>query len=793
MVFIETFEEFFKRGTSFEPYPYQTKFANDATFPDIINIPTGLGKTECVIIGWIWKRLNDRTGEFSSQIPARLVYSLPMRTLVEQIYDKTKEWVERLGLNDDFSVVKIMGGETADDWDIYPENSMIIIGTQDMLLSRALNRGYGMSRFRWPVQFGLLNNDSLWVFDEIQLMGSAIKTSSQLDAFRHIFGVSKNTKTIWMSATMKKEWLDTVDSIANSENVTLSLDEKKDFENEHINRLIKAKKRLTVKEFGPKKIDKMAEEIVHKHKSGTRTFIVLNTVKKAIDYSKAFDRIGVKVPTILIHSQFREEDRKRALESLYRYDDCIVVSTQVIEAGVDISCHTLFTEIAPIHSLIQRFGRCNRYGEFNDAEIIVMYEENMLKNALPYEEKDLSTSLEILKKLNSEFVTLGNLKETGRLNSLSLEHVIRRKDIIELFDTTKDVTGSDIDISVYVRDRNDFNVQVFWRDIDDNNGKAIANQDLPAREELCSAPVSDVKEILDEKAGLLWEQDWYDGGWTKIRQPGRIIPGKVIMMSSSVGCYSKYGWDIGSKDRVKPITHQIHMEDASNAADPTSEGEWKTIQQHTNEVVTKAKEILSKLYLTKPEEEYIIKGSRWHDAGKAHPAFQAKIRKESLEQAGITFPAKAPKEAWYATFENEGTLSDNYRRYFRHELASGLIAFYNGESNIVSYLSTAHHGKVRVSIRSLPDELIPAEQHRRFARGVWDDDIIPSFDLCEGIHVPSTKLNLDLMEVGGGSLGKSWVSRVMDLCDDPNIGIFRLSYYESIIRGADRRASGGLK
>ena len=40
-----------------------------------------------------------------------------------------------------------------------------------MLLSRALNRGYAASRARWPVQFGLVNNDCCWVLDEVQLMG----------------------------------------------------------------------------------------------------------------------------------------------------------------------------------------------------------------------------------------------------------------------------------------------------------------------------------------------------------------------------------------------------------------------------------------------------------------------------------------------------------------------------------------------------------------------------------------------------------------------------------------------
>ena len=70
-----------------------------------------------------------------------------------------------------------MGGDANDDWLLKPDSDCITIGTQDMLLSRALNRGYAMSRFRWPVAFGLLNSDVLWVFDEVQLMGVGLATS----------------------------------------------------------------------------------------------------------------------------------------------------------------------------------------------------------------------------------------------------------------------------------------------------------------------------------------------------------------------------------------------------------------------------------------------------------------------------------------------------------------------------------------------------------------------------------------------------------------------------------------
>jgi CRISPR-associated endonuclease/helicase Cas3 len=60
----------------------------------------------------------------------------------------------------------------------------IIIGTQDMLLSRALNRGYASARARRPMEFGQLNHHALWVMDEVQIMDVGLATSAQLQAFR---------------------------------------------------------------------------------------------------------------------------------------------------------------------------------------------------------------------------------------------------------------------------------------------------------------------------------------------------------------------------------------------------------------------------------------------------------------------------------------------------------------------------------------------------------------------------------------------------------------------------------
>ena len=82
----------------------------------------------------------------------RLVYCLPMRTLVEQTEQVAIKAIDRLIANGivekgRFDVHVLMGGEVSDTWDSSPEREYILIGTQDMLLSRALNRGYAMSRF----------------------------------------------------------------------------------------------------------------------------------------------------------------------------------------------------------------------------------------------------------------------------------------------------------------------------------------------------------------------------------------------------------------------------------------------------------------------------------------------------------------------------------------------------------------------------------------------------------------------------------------------------------------------
>ena len=82
------FRAFFKaatwdeiRGEGHEPYPFQTRLALGEELPELIDIPTGLGKTDAVVLAWLWRR-RFAGPEKRAATPRRLVYCLPMRTLV---------------------------------------------------------------------------------------------------------------------------------------------------------------------------------------------------------------------------------------------------------------------------------------------------------------------------------------------------------------------------------------------------------------------------------------------------------------------------------------------------------------------------------------------------------------------------------------------------------------------------------------------------------------------------------------------------------------------------------------
>jgi len=126
----------------------------------------------------------------------------------------------------------------------------------------------------------------------------------------------------------------------------------------------------------------------------------------------------------------------------------IVVATQAVEAGVDISAAVLFTELAPWSSMVQRFGRANRYAELDDGadvrwiDLLAPAEKEAEALAIPYTVAELHASRERLSGLDD--VASAHLPVPDDIEP-SLR-VIRRKDLDDLFDTDPDLTGFDVDV-----------------------------------------------------------------------------------------------------------------------------------------------------------------------------------------------------------------------------------------------------------------------------------------------------------------------------------------------------------
>ena len=800
-----TFREFFANATGHQPYPYQARLAEAAYMPKLLRIPTGAGKTEAAILGWLYRRFCHPDSEVRDGTPGRLVYCLPMRTLVEQTEKRVEGWLDSLGwTDDDVDVVVLMGGEPKTQWYLEPEKPTIIIGTQDMLLSRALNRGYGSSPFMWPVEYGLLNNDCLWVMDEVQLMANGLATSNQLAGLRRKFKTFGPAGSMWMSATAKAQWLDTIDHPKPAEGEVMELGSE-DMENPNLAKRHNARKLVSevpVRSGASYKGD-MAKLIASNHKRGTLTLAIVNTVERAQDVYKTLKnsrQIKLDAETMLIHSRFRGGDRERQREWLYVDKPGagrIVVATQAVEAGVDISARTLITELAPWPSMVQRFGRCNRAGECEQGEIFWVDMGERRQDTAPYEPEDVEDARKLMKGLEGKSAGPSDIEKFGDVMPPA-DHltVIRRRDVEGLFDTTPDLSGGYLDVSQYVRGIDERNVSVFWRDVSkDGLGKDVVK---PAHSEIVNVP-RDTKGIRDY-LGLkgtsrkAWKWDFLDDEWVEVRA-NDIHPGMRLMLDTTQGGYSsETGWDVSITGAVEVVKEPDGDPEDGQGVDPnsTSQRKWVKLSDHSRHVEREVDKVLSSSDWFNDDIFKAVKvAALHHDVGKAHEAFQKMLR-ESLPEGATPYD----EDVYMAKSPGKGR---NERRHFRHELGSALAVLEHAEGiegryrDLAAYLAAAHHGKIRLGIRSLPgrrDGYKDSNPDAGYLLGYKTGELetLPSVDLGEGVSIGETALDMSISQIGlDDDERRSWLERSLGLLEW--LGPFRLAYLEAIVRAADMRAS----
>ena len=793
-----TFAQVFCAATTLgSPYAYQQRLATDP-WPDLLDVPTGMGKTAAITLAWLWKRgwrKGGRNGAVDAATPRRLVWCLPMRVLVEQTRDNIAGWLHNLGVlgkqgDNQVSVHVLMGGEgDLGSWAGHPEEDMILIGTQDMLLSRTLMRGYGMSRYQWPIHFALLHNDCLWAYDEVQLMGAGLATSAQLEAFRRRFVPAVASRSLWVSATLRREWLATVDlrpDVDSLQRHTIG-DADRQQAGERLN-AVKSLRSATLrlgndngKQNGSAYLSALCAEVLAHHDVKAQTLVILNNVSRAQGLFQLLCRERAGKGDLLIHARFRPAERAAQARRLRDEPDVdrIIVATQAIEAGVDISSRVMFTELAPWTSMVQRVGRCNRYGEHNKdgAHIFWVDIEPDKTLVLPYTDETLDAARTRLAELAS--ASPQDLPPTDEARPLTA--VLRRKDFLDLFNTDPDLSGFDVDVSDYIRDSGTPGVQVFWREFKDDPNQPEP-QARPARDELCPASIGQVTAFARRKDVTFWNWDALDGRWSRLQRDRNPRPGMVLMACSAHGGYDPIiGFDADSRKPVQPLP--LAAPDRDSMPDYTEDGLSRQnrpvlLAEHLAHVARHAGQLCAAVGET-VHLQAVLRAGRWHDLGKLHAVFQ-----------GSMYRCRPPADPARPLAKSDCSGPMRHERpYFRHELASmlGWLAQHDAEpeADLVAYLILAHHGKVRMSLRAMPTEHAGADV-RRFARGIHEGDLLPALDF-DGERSGAITLKLALMEIGLGEQGPSWSERTLRLLDQ--LGPIRLAWLETLVRLADWRAS----
>ncbi|WP_051709067.1 CRISPR-associated endonuclease Cas3'' [Streptomyces sp. NRRL S-350] len=721
------FETFARTATDFTPHAYQSALAAEG-LPTLLEAPTGAGKTVAAVLPWLYRRLVAAPGA----TPRRLVLVLPRHSLADQAAGRIGEWLERLDLAGEVGLHLIAGAAAQEGaWRRHPERTAVLVGTHDMLLSRALMRGYADARTMAPVSYALLHTDAQWVFDEAHLLGPGLSTGIRLQRLRDESGTAAATRTMWMSSVRGPAGLGGRTVRAPDTTGTLR----------RIGRLDVPPGRY---------VAALAEAVTAAHVPGTRTVVVLNSPERARAVHAGLAARGCEA--LLLHPHFRAADLHRVLAAAEGAHGLVLVATPALEAGLDLSSRTLVTELAPWASLVQRAGRCNRHGEHPDGGDLLW--------CTPPEGGDAGTA-RWLTAHEGRAVTPGDLL-AARVDAPPVPPGPGCEDVLALFDTPVLDTPADGTARVdhWICDPSQVGSLpglAAWRAWE--GGAPGEDEPDPAGAELCPVPLGDLRQL---PAGRAWLRDTLDRTWRPVR-PEDLRPGVRLLLDARTGGYlPDRGWTPASPAPVA-------CEAAAPARPAYGCTAWIGLDQHLQETAQEAQSLLAALpALPADLREAVVQAARFHDLGKCHDAFQEKLR------AGRT----DPPDGLLAKSRNGADPLPPHRSarpHLRHELVSALLLRQGGHRPLVTYLAAAHHGHVRLTVRPWGDEA-------PLLLGVADGDRTPPIRLSTGEHFPARTLHT-------AGFPAAWTELALSLRDDPGLGPFRLAFLETLVRVADWRAS----
>jgi len=344
-----------------------------------LEMPTGFGKT---YIGTSYALKTNRK---------RVIYTLPITTIIEDVYDRLSKFLGKRNVEWYTSrqlAIKITDDENYDQKnydDAKYLNAPCIVTTLDQILMAWLNFD------RYPLKEYPLY-DACIILDEPQLYSPFM-----LFLFAKLYPeYQEKTNLVVMSATIP-DFLRNAIKDRTTEPFHKEVEEIFSRYNRTFISLATLQSSIIKNDLLSNDTKAILKQACQNRK---KVVIVVNTVLRA---QKIYELISeMPANKFLFHARFALKDKRRKLFELKRLlnkpGPTIVVSTQIIEAGVNVDFDLMIRELAPFDSIVQSAGRVhrNRYDNSIERGVIHLF-DLASESSLPYQKHQIETTLTIFR------------------------------------------------------------------------------------------------------------------------------------------------------------------------------------------------------------------------------------------------------------------------------------------------------------------------------------------------------------------------------------------------------------
>ena len=436
-------------GEGYPPFRWQKRLLKrllDEDLPQIVDVPTGLGKTSVMAL-WLIALAE------GAKLPRRLVYVVDRRAVVDQ----ATRYAERLKTNLPADLASKLGiepgagglpistlrGGFADnrDWLEDPSKPAVIVGTIDMIGSRLLFEGYGVSRRMRPYHAGLLGVDALVLLDEAHLCPPFEAMLRQV-ARRHDGELGPAGSGRWSMPPFRLMSLSATGreaaEVPPSGVFRLELQDRDEAE---VQRRLQAEKRLHIKQL--EDISSLAEQMANRAialgnggEAPSRVIVFCDRRKDALDVKQRIEKefygkrkSGERTADFLLELLVGERRVRERTELECWLEQhgflgeakspaempTFLVATSAGEVGVDLNADHMVCDLVAYERMVQRLGRVNRRGgDGRRALIEVFWATPALKAKANKAAKDQHASkLEVLERRRGALVQMPS-GEDGR-------------------------------------------------------------------------------------------------------------------------------------------------------------------------------------------------------------------------------------------------------------------------------------------------------------------------------------------------------------------------------------------